>query len=205
MQRRSLLIAAGLLSVSGLVFSEPIVDDKSDPYEFVVELSNSVLRAIQSDKELNNGREDKVRKLVDEKIMPFVDFTAVTRIVVGPKWRQASAQEKEELKTEFQNLLLRVYSGALTTITDHSCRLKPTRKRAVADEMVVRTELISSGAAPIGLDYRIYRSKSGSWKVVDVNVEGIWMVENYRTQFAGVLSNGGIPALLKAMREKKAE
>ena len=205
MQRRSLLIAAGLLSASGLAFAEPIVDDKSDPYEFVVELSNSVLKAIQSDKELNNGREDKVRKLVDEKIMPFVDFTAVTRIVVGPKWRQASAQEKEELKTEFQNLLLRVYSGALTTITDHSCRLKPTRKRAVADEMVVRTELISSGAAPIGLDYRIYRAKSGSWKVVDVNVEGIWMVENYRTQFAGVLSNGGIPALLKAMREKKAE
>ena len=68
--------------------------------------------------------------------------------------------------------------------------------------MVIRTLLKAQGQPDIGLDYRIYRNKAGEWKIVDVNVEGIWMVENYRSQFASTLNQEGVPGLIRLLEEK---
>ena len=68
--------------------------------------------------------------------------------------------------------------------------------------MIVRTLLKSAGHNDIGLDYRIYRDKTGTWRIVDVNVEGIWMVENYRSQFAPILSQEGVAGLITALKTK---
>ena len=87
-------------------------------------------------------------------------------------------------------------------MTDHKCELRPTRNRTIKDEMVIRTILKSTGNPDIGIDFRIYRDKAGEWKIVDVNVEGIWMVENYRSQFASTLNTEGIPGLIKLLEEK---
>ena len=90
-------------------------------------------------------------------------------------------------------------------MTDERCELRPTRRQPAADEMVIRTLLKSSGKNDIGIDYRIYRNKAGAWKVVDVNVEGIWMVENYRSQFASVLSQDGIDGLITMLETRTDE
>ena len=134
--------------------------------------------------------------------MPAADFEMMTRMTVGPRGRQASAEERTELMEAFKALLVRVYSGALTTVEDHRCELRPTRNKKVRDEMIVRTLLKSAGRNDIGLDYRIYRDKTGTWRIVDVNVEGIWMVENYRSQFAPILSQEGVAGLVTALKTK---
>lgn len=212
MQRRAFALGAATLAVlcgtlqTAPVFAAPSLpyEPKGDPFDFVVNLTNGVLDKIRGDKSLQAGDLAQVRRLVDEVIMPALDFPMMTRMTVGPKWRQATAEQRKALQDGFEDLLMRVYSGALGTVTDQRCELRPTRSRAVRDEMVVRTLLKSDAgrSEPIGIDYRIYRAKSGEWKVVDVNVEGIWMVENYRSQFASVLSQDGVDGLIKLFREK---
>ena len=178
-------------------------DDKGDPFKFILDLNNAVLDRIRSDKSLKSGDIEAVRQLVDGLIMPAVDFTMMTRMTVGPKWRTATPEQKKRLEEGFELLLMRVYSGALANVTDQTVELRPTRSKAVRDEMVIRTLMKSASTPePTGLDYRIYRTKAGEWKIVDVNIEGIWMVENYRSQFAGILNQEGVDGLIRQFREK---
>ena len=203
MQRRELLVASLLAAAFGA--APAAAADADDPWGWVVRISNDILDAIRADEKLHSGDADALRVLVDRQVMPFVDFTMMTRMTVGPKWRQATKEDRARLMTGFERLLIRVYAGALANIKDHRCELRPTRSRKLADELVVRTLLKSTGQPDIGLDYRIYRNKAGEWKIVDVNVEGIWMVENYRSQFASTLNQDGIPGLIRLLEEKGEE
>ena len=203
MQRRELLVASLLAAAFGAAPAAAV--DADDPWGWVVRISNDILDAIRADEKLHSGDADALRVLVDRQVMPFVDFTMMTRMTVGPKWRQATKEDRAHLMTGFERLLIRVYAGALANIKDHRCELRPTRSRKLADELVVRTLLKSTGQPDIGLDYRIYRNKAGEWKIVDVNVEGIWMVENYRSQFASTLNQDGIPGLIRLLEEKGEE
>lgn len=206
MQRRDLVLGALGSACLALTASPVWAEDVEDPYVWVVNVSNGVLDAIRADPRLQQGEMDALQGLVDKHIMPNVDFPMITRMTVGPRWRQATKEERIRLQNGFEKLLMRVYSGALKTVKDNVCELRPSRNRRVADELVVRTLLKSSGAPEIALDYRIYRNKrENAWKIVDVNVEGIWMVENYRSQFASTLSNEGIPGLIKLLEEKSEE
>lgn len=209
--RRTLLSAAfGSALICTLGLRVPTVsaaelpyDDKGDPFKFILDLNNAVLDRIRSDKSLKSGDIEAVRKLVDGLIMPAVDFTMMTRMTVGPKWRSATDEQKKNLEEGFELLLMRVYSGALANVTDQTVELRPTRSKAIRDEMVIRTLMKSASTPqPTGLDYRIYRTKAGSWKIVDVNIEGIWMVENYRSQFASILNQEGVDGLIRQFKEK---
>lgn len=191
-----------------LAADAPTADDRGDPFAFVVDLSNAVLDRIRADESLRAGDLDSLRRLVDGMILPATDFTMMTRMTVGPKWRQATPEQRRALEKGFEDLLMRVYAGALSAVKDQRCELRPTRSRKIQSEMVVRTLLVSATNAtpqPIALDYRIYQNKDGFWRIVDVNVEGIWMVENYRSQFASVLSSDGVEGLVRLLTEKSEE
>ncbi|MDO5531279.1 phospholipid-binding protein MlaC [Sutterella sp.] len=207
MQRRTLL--AGLSAIPALAAFPGIAlaadlpyDDKGDPFAFVVDLSNAVLERIRASDSLRSGDIESLRKLVDDVIMPATDFTMMTRMTVGPKWRQATKEQRQQLQDGFELLLMRVYAGGLSAVKDQKCELRPTRVKDVKPEMVIRTLLTSGSEQPISLDYRIYKAKTGTWKIVDVNIEGIWMVENYRSQFSSVLSQDGIDGLIRLFNEK---
>lgn len=200
--RRTLVLCAACAAVLPAGALQAAPDPKGDPFTYLVDLSNVVLDEIRKNPALHTADPEQVRKLVDETLMPAADFEMMTRMTVGPRWRQASAEERAELMEAFKALLVRVYSGALTTVEDHRCELRPTRNKKVRDEMIVRTLLKSAGRNDIGLDYRIYRDKTGTWRIVDVNVEGIWMVENYRSQFAPILSQEGVAGLITALKTK---
>ena len=200
MQRRSLVF--GGICGFAVVAMPAFASETVDPFEWIVALNNSILEEIRANPKLQAGDQAALQELVDRRVMSSADFAMMTRMTIGPKWRKATKEERQRLMAGFEKLLIRVYSGALKTITDHRCELRPTRNRTVKDEMVIRTLLKSSNNPEIGIDFRIYRNKSGEWKIVDVNVEGIWMVENYRSQFASTLNAEGVPGLIKLLEEK---
>ncbi len=200
MQRRT-VVFGGACSLA-LAVMPVFAAGVADPFEWIVSLNNSILDEIRADPKLHAGDQAALQALVDRRVMASADFAMMTRMTIGPKWRKATKEERQRLMDGFEKLLIRVYSGALKTVTDHKCELRPTRNRTIKDEMVIRTILKSTGNPDIGLDFRIYRDKSGDWKIVDVNVEGIWMVENYRSQFASTLNAEGVPGLIKLLEEK---
>ena len=124
----------------------------------------------------------RIVALVDTKVMPHVNFQRMTASAVGRNWRSATPEQQKRLQEEFKTLLVRIYAGALTQVKDQTVQLKPLRANPGDAEVVVRTEVRGKGE-PIQLDYRLEKAGDG-WKIYDVNVLGVWLVEQYRTAFA---------------------
>jgi len=170
------------------------------PDALVRQISVEVIDIVKADKAIQAGDTNKVLALVDSKVMPHVNFEVVTRSAVGPQWRGATAEQRGKLQAEFKVLLVRVYSGALAQVKDQTVEVTKTLPVAGSTQMVVQTEVRGSGD-PIKLDYRL--DKQGEeWKIIDVNVGGLWLVQNYRSQFATEISKGGIDGLINTLVER---
>lgn len=172
------------------------------PDEMIRRLSVDVLSTIKGDKDVQRGDVRKVISFVDSMIMPKVNFSRMTASAVGRSWRQATPEQQTRLQDEFKSLLVRTYAGALSQLQDQTISVKPSRAQAGDTEVIVRTEILGRGE-PIQLDYRMEKTPGG-WKIYDLNVLGVWLVETYRTQFAQEISARGIDGLIAtlALRNK---
>lgn len=195
----SLVVAS--FALAGLAHGAAAANLASPPDIFVRDISNEVLEAIRADQKLAAGDPARVQKLVDEKILPYTDFARMTQLAAGRGWRQATPEQRQQLITEFRTLLMRVYSGALSQVRDHKVELKPFRAQPADTDVIVRSALVASRGEPISLDYRLTKTDAG-WKIYDVNVAGVWLVENYRTQFTQAINAGGVEGLIKQLAER---
>ena len=174
------------------------------PDALVRDLSNDVLAAIKADKQLASGDVNRVNKLIDEKVLPYVDFQKMTQLAVGRGWRQATPEQRATLTREFRTLLVRTYAGALSQVTDHQLKMRPFRAQPNDTDVLVGTNIVASRGDPIQLDYRLEKTDAG-WKIYDVNILGVWLVENYKTQFASQLNSGGVDGLIKTLSDRNKQ
>ncbi len=176
--------------------------DANSPEVLVQKVTNEVLAAIKSDSSVQSGNPQRLLALVDEKILPYVNFEKTTQLAAGRYWRQATAEQKAALIKEFRTTLVRTYSGAVSAVKQQTAiELRPVRRDATADDAVVRTLIKQPAGDPIPVDYRLEKVASG-WKIYDVNVLGVWLIENYRNQFAQQIAQGGIDGLIKSLADR---
>lgn len=189
-------LAVGLLSAPAA-----LAQVAAAPDEFVKGLTTRVIEKINNDKDIQAGDMKRVSDLVDSTIMPNVNFERMTSLSVGRSWRQATPEQQKRLMTEFRVLLLRTYSGALTAARDQTIRMKPLRADPKDTEVLVRSEIVPKRGDTIQLDYRLEKV-GDAWKIYDVNVLGVWLIETYRNQFAQEISNKGIDGLIQSLADK---
>ena len=197
------LLAAGFASAQAPA-AAPSAAAIAPPEALVRDLSNEVLATIKADKALAGGDVNRVQKLIDEKILPYVDFQKMTQLAVGRGWRQATPEQRAALTREFRTLLVRTYSGALSQVTDHQVQLRPFRAQPADTDVLVRTSVVATRGDPIQLDYRLEKTDAG-WKIYDVNILGVWLVENYKTQFASQINAGGVDGLIKTLTDRNKQ
>ena len=202
MNRRTLSLLVGASLSLALLAAAPFVSAADEaPDALIKRISVDVLDNIKADKAVQGGDMSRVISLVDTKIMPNVDFTRMTASAVGRNWRQATPDQQKRLQEEFKTLLIRTYSGALAQVKEQSINVKPLRGAVAADtEVVVRTEVLGSGD-PVQLDYRMEKTATG-WKIYDLNVLGVWLVETYRTQFAQEINAKGVDGLIASLAQR---
>ena len=176
----------------------------STPDAMVRDLSNEVLNAIKADKALKSGETNRVQKLVDDKVLPYTDFQKMTQLSVGPGWRNATPEQRAALTREFRTLLVRTYSGALAQVSDHKVELRPFRAQPTDTDVIVRTQVVASRGDPIQLDYRLEKT-DGGWKIYDINILGVWLVENYKSQFSSQVNSSGIDGLIKTLSDRNGQ
>lgn len=195
--RRPLLVAAWLV----LCFAaSPASAQVEAPDALVKRVSTDVLDAVKADPSIQAGDVNRIVALVNDKILPNFDFERMTASAAGPHWRDATAAQKQALQEQFKILLVRVYSGALAQARDRTVVLKPMRDKATDPEVVVRTEVRGRGD-PVELDFRLANGGT-AWRIYDMNVGGVWLVENYRSTFTQEISASGIDGLVKKLAEK---
>lgn len=201
MKRRTLMHSLGAV-LSLALLAAPLAHAAAEeaPDALIKRVSAEVLDKIKADKSVQAGETDKVLSLVETQVMPHVNFSRMTAAAVGRSWRQATPAQKTRLQDEFKLLLIRTYSGALSQVKDQTIRVKPLRAEATDTEVIVRTEVLGRGD-PAQLDYRMEKTPTG-WKIYDLNVMGVWLVETYRTQFAQEISAQGIDGLITALSQR---
>jgi phospholipid transport system substrate-binding protein len=173
---------------------------QTTPDALIKTVSTEVIDTVKSDKAIQSGDLGKIIALVDAKVMPHVNFQRMTASAVGRNWRTATPEQQKRLQDEFKTLLVRTYAGALTQVKDQTVQLRPFRAAPEDQEVVVRTEVKGKGE-PIQLDYRLEKA-GAEWKIYDVNVLGVWLVEQYKGSFAQEVAAGGIDGLIAKLAER---
>jgi len=168
------------------------------PDVFIGRLSNEVLDAVRKDPAIKAGDVRKIVTLVDRIILPHLDFKRMTAAAVGPGWRRATPEQQQRLQDEFKQLLVRPYAGALSEVSDLTIVVKPLRAAPGDKDVLVRTE-VRGRSEPIQLDYRLSEKPGEDWKIYNINVMGVWLVETYRSQFGAEVNAKGIDGLIEAL------
>ena len=190
------------ISMAALSFAAPsFAAEIEAPDALVKRLSQEVLDIAKADKDIQGGSQKRVLQVVEEKILPSVDFQKMTALAAGRFWRDATPEQQKQLTTEFRSLLVYTYSGAISQVRDQKVQFKPMRAAAGDTDVEVRSEVLQSRGEPIMISYRLEKAASG-WKIYDVNVLGAWLVESYKSTFLAEINKGGIDGLIKALSDK---
>ncbi|WP_374410200.1 phospholipid-binding protein MlaC [Hydrogenophaga sp.] len=198
MQRRHWIFS--LLTAASVLISPLVRAEVEAPEALVKRISTEVLASVKADPAIQKGDISRIVALVDAKIMPNVNFSRMTSMAVGRAWRQATPEQQKQLQEEFKTLLVRTYAGALGEVRDQTLSFKPMRSKPEDTEVVVRSEVRGKGE-PIQLDYRLEKTDSG-WKIYDLNVLGVWLVETYKSQFAQEINTKGIDGLIANLTQR---
>lgn len=196
-------LVLGFFLLAGLGFGVPARAEDEAPDVMIKRLSVEVLDSIKTDKSIRSGDLTKVVALVDAKILPNLDFQRMTSSAVGPAWRQATPEQQKRLQDEFKILLVRTYAGALGQVSDQTIVMKPLRASPEDKEVIIRSE-VKGGGDPIQLDYRLVKTpgQGSGWKIYNINVLGVWLVENYKSQFAAEINAKGLDGLIATLVER---
>ncbi len=196
-------VFSGVLVLGALTLAPWAHAEDEAPDALIKRLSTDVLDTIKADKSLRAGDLTKIIALVDTRIMPSVNFQRMTASAVGPAWRQATPEQRKRLQEEFKTLLVRTYAGALAQVSDQSVVMRPLRADPEDKEVLVRTEIKGSGD-PIQLDYRLEKTpgQGAGWRIYNLNVLGVWLVETYRSQFAQEINAKGVDGLIASLAER---
>lgn len=193
--RKFISILAVLFLING------VNADTTTPDAMVKNTANEVLEILKSDKDIEHGDLNKIGKLVEEKIATKFDFNRMSKLVLGPKWKEASKEQQERFIGEFRSLLIRTYSSALSKYRNQTIEYKPSRASPGDTDVKVKTQIIQPGGPAIPLDYSLEKIDV-TWKVYDVSIDGLSLVTTYRGQFAEEVKQNGINGVIQKLAEK---
>lgn len=195
-------VLTGLATILAMSVSAVAFAQAEAPDALVKRLTEDVMTTVKSDKDIQAGSIDKINALVEAKVLPYVNFQKMTASAVGRNWSQASPQQQKQIIEQFRHLLVYTYSGALSDVRDQQIQYKPFRADPADTVVQVNTQVVNTrGGQPVQLNYKLEKF-GAAWKIIDVNVLGVWLVENYRNTFQQEVTKGGIDGLIKTLTEK---
>lgn len=195
-------VAISALTLSTTAYAQEPVDPNASPNEFIQAVGDNALNAVRGDAAAKQGNAKRINELVDQYLLPYVNFEKTTRLAAAQGWRTATAQQKKDLVDAFKGTLIRTYGGALSNVDKIAAlNVLPFRGNPDAPDVVVRTTFSQRNGPAVGVDYRLEKTPQG-WKIYDLNVEGIWLIQNYRNQFSQQIRQNGIDGLIAALNQK---
>jgi phospholipid transport system substrate-binding protein len=183
------------------LFSLPARAQMLAPDALAKSVTDDVLMVIRADKDIQAGNQKKVLELVEAKVLPHFSFPRMTQLAMGKNWRGANAEQQKRLTEEFRALLLRTYTTALTQYRNQVVEYKPVRMAAGDTDVVVQSQIRQNSGPPVAVDYTMEKTDAG-WKVYNMKIEGISLVENYRNTFNTEVQKHGVDGLITTLAQK---
>ncbi len=190
------------LVLFAFILSSVSVAATTQPDQLIKETSEQVLHALEHNKEEYKDQPEKIFALVNDIILPHLDFRAMSKLALGKNWRKANKEQQERFVAAFKTMLIRTYSKSLTEYAGEEIEFLPYRPPAEGKRTVKVKTLIKQGSGPeIPINYSL-RIKNDIWKVYDIKIDGISLVTNYRNTFASDINRVGIEGLIEKLLSK---
>jgi phospholipid transport system substrate-binding protein len=190
-------LLAGIVLVLATTWAAPLWAQPA-PDALVRSTVDRVLEVLRQNKSAH-----ELRQLAEEIVLPHFDFERMTQLAVGRPWQDADAAQRDALVKAFRRLLVNTYSVALDEGVKPAERVEVKRPQGGSDRTTVQTIAHRAGKPPLVVEYRLSRS-ADAWKVYDVVVEGVSLVQTYRTSFSTEIGRSGIDGLIKTLEERGA-
>ncbi|SDH53786.1 phospholipid-binding protein MlaC [Nitrosomonas sp. Nm132] len=196
------LIQKIILLLASFLLILPLSAKEMAPDQLVKSTVDEVITILKQDDGIKKGNKDRVLDLIETKILPHFNFTRMTRLAMGKNWSKAEPQQQKVLVSEFQTLLVRTYSNALTNYRDEVIEVAPLTSQPDAKSTTVKTRVIQGrGREPVPIEYSMEKTDKG-WKVYDVIVAGVSLVTNYRSSFNSEIRKTGVDGLIATLTKK---
>lgn len=198
------VLGVTLMLLAGQTFAE-VQESKNiqqlPPDQFIKAFSDEILAEVKSRKEELLADQEKLDALIDEMVMPRINFAKTTQLVVGRQWRAATPEQREEVIKQFRVLLVKTYGNAISQVGEQKLKLDRLRARPEDTDVTVSGQVLVTDGPPIDLAFRLEKTDAG-WVIYDLSVLGLWFVDSYRTQFKPILNDSGVEGLIKALKQK---
>lgn len=196
----------GTLSTGGASVAGPAAASTSAlpaPQQVLEKSSQELLAIAKTDKEIASGNRRHIVELVEQKVVPLMDFDRITAEAAGRHWRGATPEQQVRLKAAFTKLLVNTYSSAVASLRDKQITFAPARMSEGDDEVIVKSKVADGTQGSLDMTYRMER-RGTKWLVFDVNIMGAWLVESYKSSFNSEIARSGMDGLIKALEDKNA-
>jgi phospholipid transport system substrate-binding protein len=170
------------------------------PPQQVIESTSNQLQSTLQKPEFKSDFK-KATQFVDRVISSHVDFDRVSALVLGKNWKGATQAQKEQFKKEFRMLLVRTYTTAFTEYSDWKIEYLPLEPGDDDKKIVVKTLILQSGGHPVAVNYRMVKD-GDDWRVYDILIEGVSLLQNYRSSFNDDIEQGSLDALIKKLADR---
>lgn len=179
---------------------------EQDPIELLKGVTDRMMKELKDNEELLREHPDKISELVNHIAIPHVDFPEMSRWVVGRNaWREASPAVQDEFIDEFSVLVIRTYSRSLLEYLDYTIEFLPLRDKEtmLTKKRIEVTSLLKGEGQQLKMNYRLVKSGQ-SWKVFDIIIENVSLVQGYRAQFSDDIKSNGLPGAVETINRKNA-
>lgn len=182
----------------------PGLAQNTAPDALVKSVTLEVVDLIAKDKEIQAGSRAKLVAVIEQKVLPHFNFTAMTALAMGQHWSKANPEQKRRLTEQFSTLLVRTYASALAAYSEQKFDFRPLRAKPTDTDVTVNVRVLKSGRQPVAIDYDMEKTATG-WKCYNMYVAGVSLVLNYRTEFANEVRKSGIDGLIAVLEKKNKE
>lgn len=192
-----------LITIFGwMIISSANAAPQGDPVALLKYIADNMISQLKSNSANLKTKPQIVYSLAYKYVIPYADMSEMSKRVIPPSvWNSASASQRQQFEKKFTRLLIRTYASALTSYQDQSVEFYPVRGGTAGGNVEVNSRIISPDASPIGVTYRLIRKGSG-WRIYDMSVEGVSLVDSFRSQFADILAQGNMDTLLQRMSNR---
>jgi len=192
-----LLIFLSSFGLQPALAAEPIAPDV-----MARSVTDEIIAILRNDKDIQAGSQRRARELIETKLAPHFNFSGMTQLALGKNWRAASPDQRKALVAEFRALLVQTYTASLMLYKDQKIDYRPLKLAPEDNDVLVRSLVRQSGGGePVQVDYGMEKLDSG-WKVYNVKIGGISLVESYRSTFNTEIQKNGMDGLIKSLRDK---
>jgi len=196
---RRRILSLGIAVVLGFFATLATAQEVEQPDEMMRKTTTEILELIKTNKPAYEADRDKLFAMVDQKVLPYFDFRKMSQLVLGLNWRTASEKQQNEFTNEFKQLLVRTYAVALLKYTDQKLAYLPYTGKPTDTTVIVKVNIVQGGGSPdIPFYTRFYNGKNG-WKVIDIAIEGVSLVTNYRKVYDQTIKTEGLDALIASL------